>query len=166
MTPPPAELPVTLTALAWRAGGFGLGWCVLTETRPWANWPLALLVILGATATSWQLRSASGVRLRPLRVLQFIPWFVVQSWLGGFDVARRALSPRMPLQTGFIDAPCRIPPGPARVALIWVLNLQPGTAVVAAGATHLRVHVMDTARHRPESLADLERRVGALFHLP
>ena len=52
------------------------------------------------------------------------------SLIAGLDVARRALSPAMPLRTGIAAFNSRIPPGPEREAFRALMSLQPGTLPV------------------------------------
>ena len=47
--------------------------------------------------------------------------------MGGVDVARRALSVRLPLRPGFVVYPVRLPPGPARNVFGALTSALPGT---------------------------------------
>jgi multicomponent Na+:H+ antiporter subunit E len=138
-------------------------WCVLAESEPWADWPLAAAILAAALATSLALRPREYTRVRPFAVLRFVPWFLAQSVAGGVDVARRALSPRMPLRTGFVDVSLQLHPGLPRVAFVWIVSLLPGTAGVRLRGATLEVHVLDRELHTPEKLRALEERVRELF---
>lgn len=85
--------------------------------------------------------------------------FLRQSVLGGIDVARRALDPRMPLAPGLITCELRLPPGPARNAFRAEISLLPGTLVAAVEGDTLTIHCLD--RHQPV-VAELAREEGLL----
>jgi len=154
------------SSLGWRAALLLVIWAVLAGNWPWENGLLAFALVAAAVLTSCRLCPPAPIGLRPWRVLRFIPWFLVQSLLGGFDVAKRALNPRMPLNAGFIEMPFRAPPGPPRIALIWIISLLPGTAAVHLRESDVSVHVLDRRIHTVEKLQDLERRVIDLFLSP
>ena len=54
-----------------------------------------------------------------------------QSVVAGWDVARRALDPRLPLAPGFVDYPCAFAPGLLRNAFASLTSLMPGTVPLA-----------------------------------
>ncbi len=150
------------TALV-RALGFGLLWWVLVE-GDLREWPLALLVIAAATICSVLLLPGAGLRWRLTGALRFVPYFFKESLLGGTDVARRALTPRLPLSPGFIEYPLRLETEAARVLFVWVVSLLPGTASAQLGQDTLKVHVLDTSLPLREKLAELEEHLARLFH--
>jgi multicomponent Na+:H+ antiporter subunit E len=85
-----------------------------------------------------------------------LPW---RSLVAGVDVARRALDPRMPLQTGFVKFTTRLPPGPAREAFRAAMSLQPGTLPVSGEADGpILFHCLDTDQPVVAQLAEEEAR--------
>lgn len=85
-----------------------------------------------------------------------LPW---QSLFAGIDVARRAFDPRLPLSTGFVTFPSRLPPGPARDAFRALMSLQPGTLPVSAGEEgDILFHCLDTGEPVVAGLAAEEER--------
>ena len=62
---------------------------------------------------------------------------------GGIDVAKRAFSPRLPLNPGWVEIPSDLPDG-ARVALGAELSLMPGTLSAGSAEGKLLVHLLDT----------------------
>jgi multicomponent Na+:H+ antiporter subunit E len=137
---------------------FSLVWWTLLEGE-FQVWPFGVPTILAATVSSL-LVFPTGVRFRPLGLLRFVPYFLVQSVLGGIDVARRALSPKLPISPGFIDVPLALEDEAARVCFVWTVSLLPGTAGAELLEEKLRVHVLDTALPIEERLVELERRVA------
>lgn len=96
-------------------------------------------------------------------LVRFVPFFIYQSLEGGFDVARRALHPRMPLEPAIVRYSVRLPEGPASVFLAGVISLLPGTLTARLDAGHLLVHVLDAGLPVVQKLRTLEERVGGLF---
>src|SRR5690606_37776560 len=94
---------------------------------------------------------------------RFAPYFLWHSVLGGLDVSRRALHPRMPLNQDIVTHRFRLPPGPSRVGFVNAMNLQPGTLSVRIDGDRLQVHALDASPQVMEDLQALENHVAALF---
>ncbi len=127
-------------AAAHRAMWFGGGWMAFAGTQ--AD---ALIVGLVVTiATLWLSLKLLPARdpLRLWRLARHLPRFVYGSVTGGIDVARRALSPALPLNPGWIKLPSRLPGG-ARATLGAELSLMPGTLVAGSDGSDLLVHLLD-----------------------
>src|SRR5215470_19140649 len=106
----------------WRGGAFFVLWVVLIGTSP-SDLIAGVLVSGAATWTSLALLPPGLQRVRLIGVLPLIPRFLWKSVVAGWDVARRALDPRLPLRTGFVaiprdcGAPSRVTPSlPIRVS--------------------------------------------------
>ncbi len=96
-----------------------------------------------AAATGLSMRLLPGRQHLILwRLARHFPAFVGGSLLGGLDVARRALSPRMPLSPGWVEVPVRLPDG-GRVAMGAELSLMPGTLAAGVRDDRLLVHLLD-----------------------
>lgn len=105
-------------------------------------------LILGAAAvpaaTMLSLRLLPGPqRLSLWRFVRHLPSFVAGSVSGGVDVARRALSPRLPLKPGWIEVPAQLSDG-GRAVLGGELSLMPGTLAAGVRGDRLLVHLLDT----------------------
>jgi multicomponent Na+:H+ antiporter subunit E len=138
-----------------------LCWWALTEGS--SAWAFGVPVILIALVSSF-LINPSGYR--PLYGLpRFLGFFLWHSLLGGIDVARRALHPKMPLAPAFVDFSLRLTDEAACVLLINTVNLLPGTLVAELDEQRLQVHVLDKGLPILESLRTVEERVAALFGL-
>jgi len=95
----------------------------------------------------------------------FIAWFLWNSFRGGIDVALRALKPRLSLHPGFIHYPLHIPQGHARLFLVNVVSLLPGTLSADVEGDDLVLHALDTGADIIVETAYAERRIAELFGL-
>jgi multicomponent Na+:H+ antiporter subunit E len=82
------------------------------------------------------------------------------SVFAGFDIAWRALDPRLPVRPGLIAVPLRLPAGPARDAFRLLASLQPGTLPAGLDATgRLCMHALDVGH----AVAEETQAAEALF---
>jgi multicomponent Na+:H+ antiporter subunit E len=109
----------------------------------------------------WPVRLA-----RPLALVRFAGWFLVQSVRGGVDVARRALSPSLPIEPELLELTTRLPPGAARVLLADVTSLLPGTLSVDLDGDRVLVHALSGGPAVTADFRVLEARVAELLGLP
>ncbi|MCK8503311.1 Na+/H+ antiporter subunit E [Myxococcus fulvus] len=104
----------------------------------------------------WTLRSVAGFTL----------FFLKGSVHGGFDVARRALSPSLPISPVLVRYPMRLPEGAPQALFRITLCLMPGTLSADVEGEALVVHALvDRGQGIHEELAGLELRVRRLFGL-
>lgn len=141
-----------------------LFWSALTAGDFAAVW-FGLPLTLAGAAIALKLLPARARLWSPAGLLRFVPWFVRESVLGGADVARRALHPRLPLAPSFLAYTTALPEGPARTFLAGLISLLPGTLSAEWRGAELRVHVLDEALAVEDRLRLLERRVADLFGL-
>ncbi|WP_203566275.1 Na+/H+ antiporter subunit E [Aurantimonas aggregata] len=142
-------------AAARRLVLFAALWFVLTDGEGAA---LGAVVVLAASWLSLRLLPTT----RPLRMsalLAIVPGFVWRSLLGGVDVARRALDPRLPLDPGWIEIPVDLTDG-GRVALGGELSLMPGTLVAGSANGRLLVHVLDRQQDTVSAVRNEAMRMG------
>jgi multicomponent Na+:H+ antiporter subunit E len=152
-----------MTSLLPRALLFILLWWVITEGA--GGWAVGLPVIALAVAASHFLQPPRQLRLRPLGVLRFTAFFLVQSLRAGFDVALRALRPRMRLAPALQEYRLQLPAGPARVFLADTMSLLPGTLSTELRDDYLCLHVLDARLPVEADLRQVEVRVADLFGL-
>lgn len=101
----------------------------------------------------------------PLSLWHFarhVPSFISGSLLGGLDVARRALSPRMRLHPGWIEVPVRLPDG-GRAVMGWELSLRPGTLAAGTRDGRLLVHLLDTRAGFERAIPGEETAIAAMI---
>ena len=156
-------------AVVLRAAVLAAGWWILTEGEPIA--PLSgALVVLAALIASIALPSPSPPAWHPLGLLRLAWIFVVGSVHGGFDVARRAVAPRLPIAPCVMEYTLRLPEGAARNLLLGVLTLMPGTLAIADDGQRLELHVIAARGGLADELAALEasvaRATGARLEQP
>ncbi|MGB8443874.1 MAG: Na+/H+ antiporter subunit E, partial [Pseudolabrys sp.] len=87
-------------------------WIVIAGTGT-VDLIVGALAAIIATWGSLHLLPPASRRVRFAAMCTFVPGFLYQSIVAGVDVALRALSPRLPLQPGFVIYPMRLPPSAA-----------------------------------------------------
>jgi multicomponent Na+:H+ antiporter subunit E len=144
-------------------------WWVLADGR-WDSLGVGLPTVLTASAVAWGLgrdRDRPRVRLSPLGTAQFVLSFLARSLVGGIDIARRALHPRLAggdvIDPGLLELTLRLPAGPERVVFVGVVNLLPGTVSADLRDDLLVVHAIDHTPATERDLRRLEQRVAAMF---
>ncbi len=166
LAPPPMA---SLTSHAARAAAWtppmALLWWVMVEGRP-GSWAVGVPVALAAALVAARMAPPPRRWPNPAALLGFAAFFAVQSLRGGWDVARRALSPAMPLAPGFAEVRTTLPEGAARVLFADVISLLPGTLTVELEGDVIRLHGLDLGPGLEAEVRDLERRVAALQGLP
>jgi multicomponent Na+:H+ antiporter subunit E len=128
-----------------------------------ASWTIGGPAVLAAAWISVKLLPAVTWRWSAGGALAFAGFFLRESVRGGWDVAWRALSPKLPLAPAMVCHSFHLPPGPSRLFFCSAISLLPGTAVVAIAETKVCIHVLDASPRVEEELRELERRVAALF---
>ena len=148
------------TALAHRLLFTGGVWIVLAGAE-------AKALAVGAVAVP--VATWLSFRLLPLRqhlvlwrLARHVPAFLGGSLLGGLDVARRALSPAMPLAPGWVEVPVRLRDG-GRVAMGAELSLMPGTLAAGARGDRLLVHLLDTEAGFERAIPRKEAAIAAMI---
>ena len=146
-------------------------WLLLTK-GDLSSWVVGVVAVSAATGLSMLLagpspagveRAANSRSVNILGVLRFIPFFVWQSLRGGWQTARLALHPSLPLQPGFIDYQTCLPCGSARYFFLHLISLMPGTLSAQFIGDKLRIHALTDLVQSEQDLQQCERRVAQLF---
>lgn len=127
------------------------------------SWVIGAAAVATATWASLCLEPRNDYRLSFFGALRFGAFFLKESLLGGIDVSRRTLGPRLLIEPGFIDYPMRLPAGRPRVVFINCVNLLPGTLAADLKDDWLVIHVLDRRTGAQNGLERLENAVAALF---
>lgn len=141
---------------------FACLWWVLAEGRP-DGWLLGGVAVIVATWASVALQPQAALGLRLAALPGFLAFFLINSVLGGWQVALMALRGRGALQPAFLELPLNLPAGAPQVLLTNVLGLMPGTLGVELADDRLRLHVLDERLPVVAKARALERRIAALF---
>jgi multicomponent Na+:H+ antiporter subunit E len=136
----------------------GLLWLALTGWDAEAL-VLGLVTVPVAAGLSLSLLPPGERRVSSVVLARLAPGFLWRSVLGGVDVARRALDPRLPLAPGWVVVPSRLPAGPARVVVGGEFSLLPGTLVAGSRDGALLVHALDMEQ---DVAGDIARAEAAL----
>ncbi|AKJ95540.1 cation transporter [Thioalkalivibrio versutus] len=128
--------------------------------------PLALLAIVLAGSASLLLPTGRPLPLRLRALPDLLGFFLRNSFLGGLDVARRALDPRLPIQPAFVTYRTELAHGPPLTLFMAVISLLPGTLSIRLEGRLLTLHVLDRDADTRAALIALERRIRAAFRDP
>lgn len=128
----------------------------------------ALTVLLGGAAGAW-LVPGMPYPWRPLRLLRFTGFFLLSSLQGGFDVAWRALHPRLAIEPGWLRYRLTLPAGQPRTLMVSIMSLLPGTLSADLESDNtLLIHalVADDLNAVRETTLRLEQEIAWFFSLP
>jgi multicomponent Na+:H+ antiporter subunit E len=93
----------------------------------------------------------------------FLGFFLKHMLLGGWDVARRALQPRCPLQPAWHPYSLSSQSPRVRLLLSALVGLLPGTLASRIEGDEMRVHVLDERLPWQATVVDLEQRLERLL---
>lgn len=102
-------------------------------------------------------------RLRIPGTLAFAGHFLGNSVMAGVDVARRLLSPRLPVDPGSLTLTTALPEGSPRWLLANTLSLMPGTLSVNLIDDRLELHCLDQRMPITEAVRQTESRIAAMY---
>lgn len=143
---------------------FSLSWYVLTGSDK-ASWIIGVPAILFATVLSILLAPSYHFRISLSGALYFIPFFLQQSFLGGIDVMRRALSSHQLLDPGLVSYTTILPEGSARILLVNTISLLPGTLSADLHENRITIHTLDRGLPIWANIQGLEYHVASLMHV-
>lgn len=137
-------------------------WLLLAGSTGWLAGLLAATVAAGM---------AMWVRLpRPQlhwrRLPGFATFFITQLVLGGWDVARRALHPRLPLAPAWVSYRFTSPNPRVHLMLSATVGLLPGTLASHYDDRHMAVHALDQHSDWRSTIAQLESLLDRLIKAP
>lgn len=143
-------------------------WVLLTEGNL-GTWYYAVVLVPLAVATSLVLlpprRRARQVAHRALATLGLAGWFLARSFIGGLDVARRAVLPGGEVEPDYVRCPMRLPRGAGQIAVANVMNLMPGSLAVSLSDDEMTVHVLDPSIPAARTVQHIEDRIAKVAGL-
>lgn len=148
-------------SLLWRLILAASFWWALTGGDS-TSWIIGLPAILLGVYVSFLLSSPSEYRLWLPALPGFLLYFISTSLVAGLDIARRTLSPRLPLMSNMVafETPLQ---GLPRWLLMSSLSLMPGTLSVRSESDGLLIHSLDSADTTHKSLRQLENHIARLL---
>ena len=149
-----------LKAAAVRTAFLALCWWAVTEG---ARDALGMGVFTVALAVALSLRAHPPQSLSLRGLLLFLPVFLWRSLTGAVDVARRAVTPSLPLQPVLLKYRTGLPAGPPRVVFANVISLLPGSLCADLDDDVLTLHLLTESATDTRGLQHLERTIGRLF---
>ncbi|HMO45820.1 MAG TPA: Na+/H+ antiporter subunit E [Rubrivivax sp.] len=153
----------TLRAAATRALLYFGVWIVIDQSAKPANLLFGAAATVAATWVSLKLLPPDSGRVRIGKLVLLWPRFLRQSLVAGWDVARRAFAPGLPLRPGFVDYAPQLPRGSARNAFELVSSLLPGSVPSAENEALIEYHCLDTQQPLAEQLAAEEAAYAQAF---
>jgi multicomponent Na+:H+ antiporter subunit E len=121
-------------------------WLLLAGVKA-ADLPAAIAAIAAAVWASVRLMPPGALHVSPSGVVHLVARYPMDALVAGIDVARRALTPHMSLQPGFVVCSSHQHLGPAREAFLMFASLLPGTVPCdASDDRELLVHCVDVTQ--------------------
>lgn len=154
----------SLSPILSRAMIFALLWAALSGAAM-NGWAYGAVAVALATWLSLRLYPVGQPHVRAWRAAVFAPMLLARGFLGGLDVARRALDPRLPVRPGWMRLRLRQGFAPANVLLGGVMSILPGSLAAGPDEGTMNVHMLNAEIDASESLAREERRIHWLFGL-
>lgn len=108
----------------------------------------------------------------PIRALKFVfgylPVFIVAMVKANLDVARRVLSPSLPINPAIVKVPVKLKGEISKLTLANSITLTPGTLSLELDKESIYVHWIDKRSDNPEEIkkaivGSFEKRIGGIF---
>ncbi|MGM8225177.1 Na+/H+ antiporter subunit E [Cellvibrio sp. ARAG 10.3] len=134
-------------------------WALLSDA---SGWGFGLAFALAATLLSlWLTLPTCGLRFFYLP--RFLVFFVFETALGAWDVARRALHPQLPLSPAWVIYPLRSPSPRVHLLLSAMVGLMPGTLASHVDNDNLYLHVLDKEQDWRAAVTRMEAHLAQLL---
>lgn len=160
---------VTLGTRLFVAGLLFLLWVALVGGFDAQEWVIgALLVVMVTAMAEPHLGVFAGLRLNLAAPVHFLRWLVVfllALLRANLDMARRVLSPSLPLDPAFVEVRTALTSPLGKLALASSITLTPGTLVVDVVGDRLLVHWVDVSAGGDLEAATAEIAAGFERHL-
>jgi multicomponent Na+:H+ antiporter subunit E len=138
-------------------------WLILAGPHDAASWIIGVPAVIAATWARHRLVRRGSAPISLSGALGFAPFFIVESFKGGVDVALRVLGPRVKVEPGLFEYRLRLAVPAARVIFADVVSLLPGTLSADIHGNVVSVHALDRRVDPIPELMRLERKVAAIF---
>ncbi|MFT5420614.1 MAG: multicomponent Na+:H+ antiporter subunit E [Candidatus Endobugula sp.] len=150
-------------------------WWLLTKGEV-SSWVIGIIVVpfsawlsitlfkdtrLGQHYSAHSVNNTQHIRM--LRLFHFVPFFLLQSILGGWQTAMLALRPSMPIHPGFFRYNLRLKGPSARLFFIHLVSLLPGTVSAKLEDGQLLIHALEISPQNSHDINRCEQQVAKLF---
>lgn len=122
---------------------------------------IALAILLQPVADNSCDKSSLLVNISGL--LQFVWFFILESFRGGVDVSRRVLAAEIRVDPVFYDYSMQLQRPHAQQLFISSISLLPGTLSADMNNNQLRIHTLDQQMDTTQGIRRLESLVGKIF---
>ena len=137
-------------------------WFILNGTDG-ASWIIGVPTILLAVALASLIPKQETPAFHLAATTSFLPFFLRYSVVGAWDVALRALKPRMNLRPATLHYRTTLPRGLPSVIFADATTLLPGTLTMSMDDDVVTCHVLDVDADPAAGLNQLETKVKRLF---
>lgn len=149
----------TLPGLLLGLGGCLALWALLSGNQGWEfGVPLALLATWVGVRANFDV---GAVRLRYLPA--FLGFFLCELFIGGWDVARRAWHPRLPIQPQWVSYSMSSEEPRVQLLLSALVGLLPGTFASHFTGQTLHIHALDHRQNWQDTVQQLEQHLQRLL---
>lgn len=143
---------------------FSTVWFVLSGPDI-SSWIVGVPAVLIASKLSLMMPPFPSLH-KLLRHPSFYSFFLHQSFRGGIDVMRRALSSQQLLNPGLVSYVTLLPEGTARIFFVNTISLLPGTLSAELHENRVTIHTLDQGLPIWANIQTLEYHVAALMRIP
>lgn len=138
-------------------------WQVLAEgSLRYLQYGLPVVVVCTALSLRLSPPVARPYRRRPWEIPALLGWYLVQMFVGGVDVARRALRRHVDVDPHVLVLDVVLPEGMVRRVAMGMFNLMPGAMVRRDLGDRVEIHELAPHLDARGSWAELTRRLGRI----
>lgn len=138
-------------------------WVLLTESDNPAHLGLGIVASLGVAYLNTDLVPPTGVSVRWMRLLQYLPWLFGRMLASGLHLSFLILHPKLPIAPALVRYRTKLDHETGTVLLGNSITLTPGTITAEADLNGLVVHALDEESLQDLTSGRLEQKVSAVF---
>lgn len=100
--------------------------------------------------------------VRPVAAIRYLGWLTIEIVKSNIDVARRVLSPDLPIRPTIIRVPASQSTDLGRVIHANSITLTPGTVSIEIGDVEIEVHALSRAAAETLAEGEMDKRVSSM----
>ena len=151
-----------IRTLVFRATAFTVLWWALLGHQT-ESWIVGLPTIMAATLTSLALARSGHLTFSLAGALLVTPKLVYRALAGGVDVAKRVLTPSLPISPSLVRLEMTLESSFGRWCYAHCVSLLPGTLAVDIDGREVIVHILADETQAMADLAQLHRDLTRVF---